>query len=171
MANKPTHEEMNQEIQILKRIDQELAHTKMQLEQLLEASPAVVYRCEPGGDYPATFISQNVRRQLGYEPEEFTDDPKFWAEHIHPDDRQGVIDGLQHLFEKGLHSHQYRFMHKEGTYRWMHDELRLVYDVRGRPLDIVGNWIDITERKRSEVALREERNFSESLLLSSPTSS
>jgi len=155
MGKNPTYDEMKQEIQNLRQIDQELAQTKMQLEDLLDASPAVVYRCQPGGDYPATFISKNIRRQLGYEPEEFTDDPKFWAEHIHPEDRHTVFDGLRHSFKKGQHSHEYRFMHKDGTYRWMRDELRLVYDADGRPLDIVGNWIDITERKLTEAAFHE----------------
>jgi PAS domain S-box-containing protein len=120
------------------------------LEHLLEASPVAIYRCEPGGNYPATFISDNVERQLGYESHEFTDDPQFWASHIHPDDAPRVMANLSNLFEKDHHVHEYRFFHKDGTYRWMHDETRLVRDVDGNPVDVIGSWIDITERKRIE---------------------
>ena len=50
---------------------------------------------------------------------------------------------------------EYRFRHKDGAYRWVSDEQRLVRDEAGEPLEVVGSWSDITERKRAEAALRE----------------
>ncbi|MFH1627626.1 MAG: PAS domain S-box protein, partial [Pseudomonadota bacterium] len=66
-----------------------------------------------------------------------------------------ILSKLDSLFEMGYHTHEYRFLHKDGTYRWIYDELRLIYDVDGKPTDIVGNWMDITDRKQAEEALRE----------------
>ena len=143
-----------------RKAEKELYKTKEQLENLLSASPAAIYRCEPEGDFPATFISDNVRNQLGYEPQEFTDDSQFWANNIHPEDKHRVFAGLTNLFEKGYHSHDYRFLHKDGSYRWMYDNLRLIYGIDGNPVDVIGNWIDITDRKQTEEALREsEKNY------------
>ena len=50
---------------------------------------------------------------------------------------------------------EYRFLHADETYRWMHDDLRFVRNAAGDPLEVVGYWIDITERKAAAAALRE----------------
>ena len=149
-----------QDIDERKQAEAALIEAKEQLEHLLETSPVAIYRCDPGGNYPAIFVSDNVERQLGYAPHEFTDDPQFWSSHIHPDDAPHVIANLSGLLEKDHHVHEYRFLHRDGTYRWMHDEARLVRDADGNPLDIIGSWIDITERKRIE----EERRVLEAEL-------
>lgn len=125
------------------------------LEYLLSAGPAVVYACEPGGNYKALFVSENVKLQLGYEPREFVQDPEFWAKHIHPEDRPRVLDELQKDLGDRFHTHEYRFMHKDGNYRWLYDQLRLVRDAGGHPLEIIGYLVDITKRKQAEEALKQ----------------
>ncbi|MEW5948750.1 MAG: PAS domain-containing protein [Thermodesulfobacteriota bacterium] len=137
-----------------KRMQDDLIATKMRLQYLLTSTPAVIYTCKPTGDYPATFMSENIEDQLGYKPQEFTEDSEFWAGHIHPEDAPRVFSDLHLLFESGHHTHEYRFRHKDGSYRWMHDELRLICDPEGRPLEIVGYWIDINRRKQAEKELR-----------------
>ena len=137
-----------------KRAQERLTETAEQLEHLLKTGPLAIYRCEPSADYPATFVSENVKDQLGYEAHEFTDDPRFWKRHIHPDDAPRVLSEIPRLLERGHHTHEYRFLHKDGSYRWMLDELRLTRDAEGNPRDIIGSWVDITERKLMEEALR-----------------
>jgi PAS domain S-box-containing protein len=134
----------------VRRAEEAAQESEGLLKELLAASSTVIYRCEPSGDYPATFISTNIVKQTGYRPEDFTRNPSFWSEHIHPDDRPRVFADLSSLFEEGHHKHEYRFLHSDGTYRYMHDEATLVRNSDGRPVDIVGNWIDITERKQAE---------------------
>ena len=143
-----------------KRAAEELTATKARLEHLLVTSPAVIYSCAAAGDYAPTFISKNVKRQLGYESEEFISDPGFWADHIHPQDAPRVFAELPSVLEHGSHTHEYRFQHKDGSYRWMHDEMVLVRDVEGNPLEIIGSWMDITERTRAEQAVKDsEQRF------------
>ncbi|MCP4364674.1 MAG: PAS domain-containing protein [Planctomycetes bacterium] len=113
-----------------------------------------MYTCKPSGDYPATFVSDSIKSRLGYEPHEFTEDSRFWADRIHPEDAPRVFAKLRQLFEHGYHTHEYRFLHKNGTYRRIHDEMRLVRNGAGRPLEIVGYWTDITEHKGAEERLR-----------------
>jgi PAS domain S-box-containing protein/putative nucleotidyltransferase with HDIG domain len=134
--------------------EKKLNTLQKRLEYLLANSPAVFYTCDFGGAWACTFISQNVVNQLGYEPSMFCDCPNFWADNIHPDDRQRVFDGLSQLQEKGSHIHEYRFLDKEGKYRWMRDELRVIYDSEGNPAECIGFWIDITGQKSAEEALR-----------------
>ena len=135
--------------------EKKLDKLQKRLEYFLANSPAVFYTCNFGGEWACTFMSQNIVNQLGYEPAMFCEYPNFWADHIHPDDRQRVFDGLPQLLEKGSHVREYRFLNKEGTYRWMRDELLLIYDSEGKPADCVGFWIDITEQKSAEEALRQ----------------
>jgi PAS domain S-box-containing protein len=123
-----------------KEVEQTLTTTRARLQHLLSSGPAVIYTCEPYSPFAATFISENVKGQMGYEPRDFVIDPKFWANHIHPDDVQRVLKDLQRLFKQGHHIHEYRFRSKDGTYRWMLDELRLVRDAEGKVMEIVGYW-------------------------------
>jgi PAS domain S-box-containing protein len=137
-----------------KRAEEALRAARGRLHHLLTASSAVVYSCEPSGSYSTTFISENVKDLLGYEARQFTEDPGFWARNIHPEDAPGIFAGLPRILELGHHQHEYRFRHQDGTYRWMHDAMRLVRDAAGRPVEIVGTWVDITDRKQAEEALR-----------------
>lgn len=132
----------------------ELSASQARLQFLLSHSAVIVYSCRPSGDYAATFVSDNIREQLGYEPRAFLREPDFWTSRIHPDDAPRVLGSLPQLFEQGKHSHAYRFRHQNGTYRWMQDELRLIRDAAGAPVEIVGSWVDITEQKLIEEALR-----------------
>jgi len=127
------------------------------LKHLITSSPAIIYLRKPHGDCRMTFISRNTQKWLGYMAWEFLDDPEFWAQHIHPEDRLRVFNNLKSLFKKGHHLHEYRFLHKDGSYRWMRDEMSLVYDEERNPVEIVGYWADVTEYKLIEEALRESK--------------
>jgi diguanylate cyclase (GGDEF)-like protein/PAS domain S-box-containing protein len=129
--------------------------SRTELERLVRFSPAVHYIAAASGDYGATYVSPGIKRQLGYEPVQFTQDSEFWASHIHPDDRTEVFADLEQLFDNDWHAHEYRFQHADGSYRWMHDELALVPDKDGNPLEIIGSWLDVTARKEAEFALAE----------------
>jgi PAS domain S-box-containing protein len=121
---------------------------------LLNSSPAVLYSFEATGNNSPTFISDNVRTLFGYEPREYLDGPTFWLERVHPDDISSVLTDFDRLFDVGHHRQEYRFRHKDGTYRWVDDNLYLIRDSNGDPLEVVGSWSDITARKKAEKARR-----------------
>src|SRR5215207_7734589 len=137
----------------LKHAEQALLTAQARLSHLLTSSPAVLYSFEAKGDYAPTFVSENIRRLFGYEPQEYLRDPSFWLERVHPDDLPRVLAKFSRLYDLGRHTYEYRFCHKDGTYRWVSDDLRLSRDENGDPLEVVGSWSDITERKRAEGAL------------------
>ncbi|UCD20307.1 MAG: PAS domain S-box protein [candidate division WOR-3 bacterium] len=120
------------------------------LAHLLTETSVVIYAARAKGDYGATFVSDNIRRVTGYSPRSFLRESSFWFDRIHPDDRRNALKEIRHVFESGYHEYEYRFKRKDGTYIWVHDEMRLVCDKKGKPLEIVGYWKDVTKRRRME---------------------
>jgi two-component system cell cycle sensor histidine kinase/response regulator CckA len=140
--------------------DLQLLEAQHRLEYMLSATAAVTYVARASGDYGATFVSANVKDIIGYDARELVESPTFWYDHIHPDDRRMVEDFIRRLFDVGEHSVQYRFRHADGRFRWMLDAPRVVRDEDGKAKEVVGYWIDVTERVQAEHALRgSEANF------------
>ncbi len=140
----------------LKQAEEALRESKARLDFLISSTPAVIYSAKCSGNYAATFISANVTVQLGYQPADFTNDPSFWIDHVHPEDKDRVLADLMRFFadSRQIHEYEYRFQHKDGSYRWMHDEMHIVVDEAGNPMELVGYWVNVTERKKTEEALR-----------------
>src|SRR5262249_61698930 len=99
-----------------------------------------------------TFVSESIRDWLGYEPKEYLD-ANFWWNRVHPDDLARVQAETGHLFSKGFHAIEYRFLKKDGTYCWVNDAQQLIQDENGQVVEVVGSWSDITERKQRGEAL------------------
>jgi PAS domain S-box-containing protein len=144
-----------------KRMEDELRAAKERLDYVVTSNPAVIFTGRPRSDladYDMTYMSRNLVSVLGYEPREFIDNPRLWEELIQPEDWQRFLAEVPRLFESGHMSFEYRFPHKSGAYRWVHEEARVVRGPSGNPQEVIGYLIDITERKRMEEALlRSER--------------
>ena len=140
----------------------------LRLSQLLASSPAVIYSFKATGDFGPTFVSQNIKDLLGYEPSDYLESADFWRRCVHPDDLPGVEAEFGHLFKEGRHTVEYRFLKRDGNYCWVSDELRLVYDKSDQPAEVVGSWSDITARKAAEAALEATRQRLEHLVSRSP---
>lgn len=157
---------LEEEVRERERAKQKLDSLNARLQHLLTATPAMIYSCEPKPTWPATFVSDNVLSQLGHSSADFLSNPQFWLDHIHPDDKQEVQAGLDVLLQEGRLHREYRFRTKDGSYRWLHDEVRLVRDERGAPLEVVGYWVDVTERIRAlELARTHESELAHCLRL------
>ncbi|WOD39825.1 PAS domain-containing protein [Nodosilinea sp. E11] len=135
-----------------KKAELEAQMLKRQLEFVLSSSPAAIFTCQMDG--ATTFMSDNIVNLSGYTPAEFLSCPDFWVNHLHPEDAPCLLAELPALFEQGQHIHEYRFLHKAGHYIWVRNELRLMRDTQGVPVEIVGYFADIGDRKAVENQLR-----------------
>jgi PAS domain S-box-containing protein len=124
--------------------------TEIFLQHVLAVCPAIIYTTQASGDFECTFVSENIEQILGYTQREMRDDPDFWTSHIHPQDQRRVVSEVFGLIPKGGGSLEYRFRHDDGHYRWFQDSFRTILDESGRPVEIVGSWADITQRKLAE---------------------
>ncbi len=148
---------LQREVRERKQAEDQLRQTGARLRHLIDGGPAVVYSLLPSlqaeGGFAMDYVSAALVRLAGYPPAQWHE-PAFWSEHVHPDDRQGV-SGLNRrlLRERGTLVHEYRFRHADGHYFWVHDSLTVICDEEGRPVEIIGTWIDISARKEAEAAL------------------
>jgi len=86
---------------------------------------------------------------------------------IHPSDRI-VVEATRDtaLRNRQPFEVEFRIVLPSGAVRWVYSKGGAVYDADGRPVRVLGNDMDITERKRAEEALREvDRHRSEFLAI------
>lgn len=104
------------------------------------------------------YFSPQLKRMLGYGPDEMTPVLETWSQNVHPDDQARVQAILQeHIDGKRVrYEAEYRLRNRNGHYLWVHDRGRICErDERGHPTRVVGMVQDITERKLLEFRLQE----------------
>ena len=151
-----------------KQAEEAIAAANVRVQYLLARSPAVIYAFEASGNYLPTFISQNIKELLGYEREEYLESPDFWRSRVHPADLARIEKGYTRLFEEGHLSNEYRFRKKDGNYCWISDDLQMIRNGAGEPIEIVGAWNDITARKQLSEVLVAAQDRLVRLLASAP---
>jgi two-component system, cell cycle sensor histidine kinase and response regulator CckA len=152
-----------------RRAEKALHAAQDRLAHLVASSPAVLYSLTVEGGALATpaWVSENVEQLLGYTPEEVLA-ADWWGARVHPEDRERVLREEAVLLAGGHVTHEYRFRHKEGGYRWLRAEVRLVRDATGHAVEAVGSWSDITSRKEAELKLKESEEQYRLLFESNP---
>jgi PAS domain S-box-containing protein len=97
-----------------------------------------------------------IRTRFGYSAQETETDSSWWAERIHPDDRDRILSGGRRR-ETGddFRMDEYRFRRAEGDFAYVLDRSYVVRDHLGTPVRVIGTMVDLTEHEQAEQALRE----------------
>ncbi|MBI5251012.1 MAG: PAS domain S-box protein [Desulfomonile tiedjei] len=149
-----------------KQAEQALRESEQRLTHVLSVSPAIIYSLNPDGFAP-TWVSANIEILLGYTLEEALQSD-WWSDHLYQEDRErAFINSARKRTEDQLIS-EYRFYRKNGDLMWVRDELRLLRDELGNPVEIVGVWTDITNRKQAEEAVQRSEERYRSLFEDAP---
>jgi len=97
-----------------------------------------------------TFVSDQAEAILGYPPQSWTQEPSFWPDHIHPDDREWAVAFCRKAVdEKEDHDFEYRMISADGDVVWLRDIVRVGVE-DGAPMQLFGVMVDITKRKEAE---------------------
>ena len=94
--------------------------------------------------------NDGIQKMFGYPADEVSPAHQWWAERIHPEDRDRIDHGI-HAAVQGsatTWTDEYRFRAANGNYVTVLDRAYIARDGEGRALRIVGSMIDITERSR-----------------------
>lgn len=95
--------------------------------------------------------SDEFFRICGYEPGAFEPTMEKGLELIHPDDRPRAEEAVQRSIETGEpYSIEKRIVRPDGSIRFVQSDGEVEFDGEGRPLRLIGSFLDITERTRAE---------------------
>ena len=84
-----------------------------------------------------------------------------WTSLFHPEDRSRLVQEAEQVWKEGNEfTFEFRNVRRDGETRWILSHGRIVRDVEGKAIRMIGTHTDITDRKRVEQALREsEQRF------------
>ena len=136
-----------------KHAENALRESEERFRAVLENSLDAAYRRNLQADR-YDYMSPAIEEILGFTPEEMSAmDIGEVMNRIHPDDRSQVEEELNGAAVSGRGLLVYRFLAKDGGYRWLEDHFTVVSGPGGRPLFRGGIIRDVTGRRRTEEAL------------------
>jgi PAS domain S-box-containing protein len=142
---------------------EKLAESTKLLSGILQASPVGVFRLDPEG--AVLFVNATFT--------EITEIPfesirgKYWADILRPDDRERLLRELSDAIRaRKMAGSETRFVLADGSEKWLFGQTVPLIDPAGTLNGWVGTITDITERKKTEDALRESGEYLETLLAS-----
>lgn len=143
-----------------KDAERELEERATQLRFVLEGSDLGFW----DWNIAANTVVRNERwaTMLGYTHQEMQQTTQQWSDFVHPDDRAQAWQSIFDVVEGRADSHkaEYRMQHKNGSYRWILDQARVMQrDINGKAIRMCGTHTDISERKLMEEELRREAHF------------
>jgi PAS domain S-box-containing protein len=120
--------------------------------ELVESVRAVVRRAEPSS-FRTTFINKHVEEILGYPVKGWLNNPSFWVEHLHPEDRERTVALTEKAVqEQRNHELEYRMIAADERIVWLHEIVNVIVE-NGVTVELVGVSGDITARKRTEESM------------------
>ena len=132
--------------------DNELVHIQRRLEEALRSGNVGLWDWDMSTN-EVTF-SAEWKTQIGLPPDAPLNSYQDWAERLHPDDRDAAIATVS-SYLKGRspkYISEFRFRHKNGSYRWIRAQGRVFKNRKGIPERMIGVHIDVTDHRH---ALRE----------------
>ena len=153
--NKRTYYEGTlEDITTRKQVEEAVRLSQQQYESLVHSIDGIVWELD-AATFRFTFVSQQAERLLGYPPERWINEPNFWPDHLHPEDRLWVLDFCVEATSKQEdHQFDYRMIAADGRVVWLRDSVTV--DARDPERILLrGVMVDITERKQAEVELKQ----------------
>jgi PAS domain S-box-containing protein len=124
------------------------------LEALVHSIDGIVWESTPD-TFQFTFVSRQVERLLGYQPEEWLANPRFWQEKLHPEDAAQAIQTCRDMVaRREPYNYEYRMIAADGRTVWIR-ESGVVLLENDKPAAVRGIFQDITEQKLAAAELDE----------------
>ncbi len=112
------------------------------------------------------FFSKRWKEMLGYREDEIQNNLEEWSKRVHPEDIDWVTELIQEHFAQktSFYISEHRVLCKDGSYKWILDRGQALWDEAGNVIRMAGSHTDITNRKRAELELKQERDFTQAIL-------
>ena len=132
--------------------------SEKRFQDLVQGLDAIVWEADATG-LRFSFVSQRARTVLGFPTERWLEEPDFFTTRIHPADRARVMTAFRAALARGDdHEFEYRALRATGDVVWLRDIVHVVPGTVGRPGQLRGLTVDLTELKRADEALRQSED-------------
>ncbi len=130
-------------------VKDELFPEKEQYSMALEASELGIWDWMVGSD--AIYLSRKWKMQLGYYPDELSDQFSTFQRLIHPDDQDRVVREFRTFLKNDslIFESEFRMRHKNGHFLWIYSRATCIRDENNQALRIVGVSRDISKEKKN----------------------
>lgn len=117
-----------------------------------------------------TVGNENLYSLYGFTPGEDKINFETFLSHIHPDEAQMVIKGMDKAIKEKRFSiaEEFRFKTSDGSYRHFYDRAFVKYDENGTPVRMLGVMQDITRQIKDAQKLLKEKELSDTIINSLP---
>lgn len=141
-----------QDITELTNIQQKLQQSEETYRTLVEETNALVWEAEID-PYRFSYMSPQAETLTGYSASQWCS-AGFLPSKIHPDDREQSFNCIKrHIAVCQDFIVEYRFKIANGTYIWLHDDIKVIVDKHNKPTKMRGVMIDITQLKEMQIGL------------------
>ncbi|MPZ90588.1 MAG: PAS domain S-box protein [Actinobacteria bacterium] len=145
--------ELEQEVAERRRAEEDLIESQMQLAEAQELTMLGSWRWDIEKD--RIYWSDQMYSIHGVDPATFNASFDGLIEIVHPDDREAMRSMVERLHEsEDSFSMEHRITRQDGKSRVMYARGKVMRDIAGRPIRVIGTSQDITKRKQAETALR-----------------
>jgi len=109
------------------------------------------------------YFSKRWKEMLGFKENEIENDLKEWSSRVYSDDLDNTMKDVQaHIDGKTeIYENEHRLLCKDGSYIWILDRGKALFDSSGKAIRMLGFHTDITHRKEMEQKLVLEKNKAE----------
>jgi PAS domain S-box-containing protein len=138
------------------RAEEILRESEENLRRLVETTAAVPWQADIE-TWVFTYVGPQAVKLLGYQLEQWYE-KDFWVSHLHPDDKAFAISSCLTLSKSVQEfEFEYRMIASSGKTVWVQDIVKCEHR-NGKPVQLRGFMLDITDRKQGEQALRESES-------------
>ena len=130
------------------------AESEVRLRELVDDLDGVVWEADPIS-LRFLFVSGRAASLLGYPLERWRDEPAFWADRLHADDRERVLLAIRDAVTSRRDLQvEYRLVAADGRAVWVRQTGRAVVDPAGQVVRLRGLLVDISARRLADRAMR-----------------
>lgn len=135
--------------------EHQLRSTEKREATVIRSLPIAVYEAElPGQGAVRTFLhDDSVKRLLGFDADDFAKDVKLWANRVHSDDLDVVLEALKRIPAGGDYSVEYRWRCADDVYRYFLDRGVVAPGSGAEQPRIFGTMFDVHDRRMLEQQL------------------
>ncbi len=102
--------------------------------------------------------SDDFRKMIGFnDKNDFPNVVESWVDRLHPDDAKHTLDSfgacISDFSGKTGYDVNYRLMLKDGSYRWFRAAGHTIRNEQGKPIEVLGVFIDIDDKIKKDTEL------------------